>query len=1073
MDLAVGASESAMSSLLGKLGSLLAQEYMLISGVRSEIQYMNDELASMHAFLRKIGRAEAAGAVHDEQTKDWVEQVRDVAYDIEDCVDDFAHRLGRQPRGEGLLVNLRRAWYTMTTLWARRDIAAKVIDLKNRAQDVGERRTRYGVQDPRHRNSGRKSSRAPRLYTTDHLQSPNPRLVGMTKPVGQEEAITNHGQWLTDPQADHQRILAIVGFGGLGKTTMALELKRRFGEKFESRASVQASQKLNLAWLLRDVLRQVMPQQEPEHKGDAGVTASSESRSDASQGWSVKQLKEKLRTQLERKRYFLLVDDVWSVSSWTNIWESLPKNQNGSRIVVTTRFKSVANACSHQQGRIHMLQPLSHEESKKLFFEIIQDQDPGEPRNIMEDEPENKEMPKDNREDSKNTKEEVSLNKESENSKEPKNTNDKSKNIKGESQNTMRGESKNTVEESNNTKEESRKTKEQSKHTKDKSSKNTEGEQSKHIEESNNTKDSEEFTKIKEDILRNCGGLPLAIVVVAGLLARRDLNNMNHWKTVRESLNSELDKNLTPEGVTQILNLCYNDLPADHKNCLLYLSIFPKGCSINRRRLTRRWIAEGLIIEKDGKTVEEIADDTFNELISRNIVRAVEHRSNGMVKACQVHDMILEYIVFKSSEDNFITVVGGHWLTPTPSNKVRRLSLHSSNPEDAKDKIENMNLSHVRSLTVFENLHQLPSYSFKSGILQVLDLEGCKSLNTSQLNKICTMFHLKYLSLRRAAYIKKLPTEIGKLKYLETLDIRETDVTELPLSIGQLQKMVHLLGGNKSTRLALRFTEVIAKMTALQTLSGIEISKSSNPDLGSMHNLTRLKKLSIFNLRDLDASSHKYDDLISAIEYLTGFSLKSLAIDDGFTGFLDSVEELSTPPKYIHSLELSGKLTRVPGWIKELESLEKLTLSLTSLGTDMLLVLSQLPLLFSLTFSVNAKGQERNVVEILHKNTMDSGGKIFVPAGGFMSLKLLRFSAPVMPLLSFLERAMPELQRLELQFRLLEGAYGLENLESLQQVHLRVSQQASEATIVKVSDIRTSVSMHPNKPTVVVDEYYE
>ena len=134
MELAVGASESAMSSLLGKLGSLLAKEYTLISGVRSEIQYMNDELASMHAFLRKIGRAAAAGATHDEQTKDWIEQVRDVAYDIEDCVADLAHRLGRQPRGEGLLVGLRRAWYAMTTLWARLDIAAKIVDLKNRAQ---------------------------------------------------------------------------------------------------------------------------------------------------------------------------------------------------------------------------------------------------------------------------------------------------------------------------------------------------------------------------------------------------------------------------------------------------------------------------------------------------------------------------------------------------------------------------------------------------------------------------------------------------------------------------------------------------------------------------------------------------------------------------------------------------------------------------------------------------------------------------------------------------------------------------------------------------------------------------
>jgi hypothetical protein len=78
----------------------------------------------------------------------------------------------------------------------------------------------------------------------------------------------------------------------------------------------------------------------------------------------------------------------------------------------------------------------------------------------------------------------------------------------------------------------------------------------------------------------------------------------------------------------------------------------------------------------------------------------------------------------------------------------------------------------------------------------------------------------------------------------------------------------------------------------------------------------------------------------------------------------------------------------------------------------------------------------------------------------------------LLPLLSLLEGAMPKLQRLELRFRVLEGSYGLENLDSLQQVVLRVSQEASETTRVKVSDIRRSLSMHQNKPTVVVDECY-
>ena len=101
-----------------------------------------------------------------------------------------------------------------------------------------------------------------------------------------------------------------------------------------------------------------------------------------------------------------------------------------------------------------------------------------------------------------------------------------------------------------------------------------------------------------------------------------------------------------------------------------------------------------------------------------------------------------------------------------------------------------------------------------------------------------------------------------------------------------------------------------------------------------MHNLTKLKKLSIYSLGDIHTNNNKYDELLPTIEHLTGYSLKSLAIDDGFTGFLNSIDDLSSAPKYILSLDLSGKLLRVPRWIKELETLEKLTLSLTSLRTD-------------------------------------------------------------------------------------------------------------------------------------------
>lgn len=47
LDLVVGTSNDAVKFLASNLGSLVAQEYTLIADVHDDIQYINNELASM------------------------------------------------------------------------------------------------------------------------------------------------------------------------------------------------------------------------------------------------------------------------------------------------------------------------------------------------------------------------------------------------------------------------------------------------------------------------------------------------------------------------------------------------------------------------------------------------------------------------------------------------------------------------------------------------------------------------------------------------------------------------------------------------------------------------------------------------------------------------------------------------------------------------------------------------------------------------------------------------------------------------------------------------------------------
>ena len=74
----------------------------------------------MQAFLRNLSKCEEG---HDDQTEDWMKHIRDVAYDIEDCIDDFAHSLRPDPRGSGWVTAVRKILYEIRTWYPRRNIA--------------------------------------------------------------------------------------------------------------------------------------------------------------------------------------------------------------------------------------------------------------------------------------------------------------------------------------------------------------------------------------------------------------------------------------------------------------------------------------------------------------------------------------------------------------------------------------------------------------------------------------------------------------------------------------------------------------------------------------------------------------------------------------------------------------------------------------------------------------------------------------------------------------------------------------------------------------------------------------
>ncbi|PHU01881.1 hypothetical protein BC332_27132 [Capsicum chinense] len=106
-----------------------------------------------------------------------------------------------------------------------------------------------------------------------------------------------------------------------------------------------------------------------------------------------------------------------------------------------------------------------------------------------------------------------------------------------------------------------------------------------------------EFETVGKQIADECHGLPLTIVVVAGLLKSK--RAIEDWKSVAKDVKSFLTNDLD-EQCSRVLGLSYNHLTSDLKTCLLHFGIFPEDSKIPAKNLMRSWMAEGFLkLEND------------------------------------------------------------------------------------------------------------------------------------------------------------------------------------------------------------------------------------------------------------------------------------------------------------------------------------------------------------------------------------------------------------------------------------------------------------------------------------------
>ncbi|KAL6840944.1 hypothetical protein ACP4OV_029204 [Aristida adscensionis] len=579
--------------------------------------------------------------------------------------------------------------------------------------------------------------------------------------------------------------------------------------------------------------------------------------------------------------------------------------------------------------------------------------------------------------------------------------------------------------------------------------------------------------ELHHKILKKCGGVPLAIIAIASLLADKP---WKEWSEVYDSMVSGHG-----DSTMEIISYSYEDLPSHLKPCLLYFNAFPEDYSVTKNSLIWMWIGEGFIqVKKEEENIFEQGERYFNELLNRSMIQPIEDEVDCSIHACCVHDIVLDFIRDLSRRENFITIsireqyasskCLGWKKTSLPRSdwKVRRLSLQSCQFEHIPHDTLSMP-DVVRSLyIVYSAIDEMPQLH----CLQVCRLLSIEHSNIPNLRQLGKLMHLRYFEINDT-YFYKLPEEIEALKSLQTLIFIDIGQHELPSAFCGLTQLMcmHITG---FTRLP---TNKMGNLVSLEELCLDPIVSKSEIDdfVVQMGKLTRLRVVHIKFSEELEESSQnalvkslcslgKVQDLkLSFPTYM-----KACAAWEGWE-----------PPRQLWRLSIPHIIfSRLPAWISPLHlpRLNSLDVFARVVEEQDLENLARLPELCYL----------RLIGSSIHQGyTIDA-------TGGFKKLRrciagtMFKFQPGAMPSIGALDfdvivacRSFTsdgvEYNWLPTKDAISDLDLGLENLLSLEKVTIYVYCENARTSEVEdtVAVLERAVHEHPKHPTLSIQKFLE
>ncbi|KAF7013321.1 hypothetical protein CFC21_027407 [Triticum aestivum] len=337
--------EAALLLVTTKIGIAVGAQTLhytrSVAKLSENMTLIRNDLELIRAFLKEIGKKASTDGV----TETWIGQVRRLAYDMEDIVDQFMYVVGKHHQKGSWWISVKKIVKKPQYLFTLGEIATglKKINqaLTHLKQNKDWTQPIASVGDVSATNYDSQQQ----LYLPGHDYSiSDDELVGFDK----NKRILMES--LNLENCPNLQIIALCGMGGIGKSTLVSNVFRNEASNFECHAWVSVSQSYKLHDIWRRMLKEICAKDKKEFDAEKMTCGD---------------LQDELKELLKTRRYLIILDDVWKAEDFRKIKEVLVDAKMGSRIIVTTRSEEVASI-AYDGCRIKV-EPLEEEDAWRLF----------------------------------------------------------------------------------------------------------------------------------------------------------------------------------------------------------------------------------------------------------------------------------------------------------------------------------------------------------------------------------------------------------------------------------------------------------------------------------------------------------------------------------------------------------------------------------------------------------------------------------------------------------------------------------------------------------------------------------